>query len=102
MRPLLLRDNVSDCTALENHMVTTRKTALKEWVVTLAPDTAAGPARTALAKAGLQVGQVLEEIGVITGRGAANLGAALRRVKGVTDVAEQAAIDIGPPDTPVS
>lgn len=83
-------------------MSPTRHTALTEWVITLAPDTAAPQARAALTKAGLQVDQVLEEIGVITGHGDAQLGAALRKVKGVADVAEQAPIDIGPPDSAVS
>ena len=45
-------------------MSPTRHTALTEWVITLAPDTAAPQARAALTKAGLQVDQVLEEIGV--------------------------------------
>jgi hypothetical protein len=75
--------------------------AAKEWVVTLAPGTPPARARDALAKAGLQIDQVLEEIGVITGRGAAGIGGALREVKGVADVAEQPGIDIGPPDAPV-
>jgi hypothetical protein len=87
---------------LARSMATTRKAAAKAWVVTLTPDTATGPASAALSRAGLQVDQVLQEIGVITGQGAATLGAALRRVPGVADVAEQAAIDIGPPDAPVS
>jgi hypothetical protein len=86
----------------ERSMATKRKADLKEWVVTLAPDTAAATASAALARAGLHVDQVLAEIGVITGRGAASAGAALRRVPGVTDVAEQAVIDIGPPDASVS
>lgn len=83
-------------------MTSTRHTAQTEWVITLDPDTAAPQARGALAKAGLHVDQVLEEIGVITGHGDAKLGAALRKVKGVADVAEQAPIDIGPPDSSVS
>jgi hypothetical protein len=87
---------------LERNMATTPKAVLKEWVVTLAPDTAAGPVSAALTRAGLQVEQVLTEIGVITGRGASGLGGKLRRVLGVADVAEHAAIDIGPPDAPVS
>lgn len=83
-------------------MTSTRHSAHTEWVVTLDPDTPTGPASSALAKAGLNVEHVLEEIGVITGRGGAGLGAALRKVKGVADVAEQAPIDIGPPDSSVS
>jgi hypothetical protein len=83
-------------------MTSTRHTAHTEWVVTLDPDTAAGQARSALAKAGLHIEHVLEEIGVITGHGGAGLGDALRKVKGVADVAEQAPIDIGPPDSSVS
>jgi hypothetical protein len=83
-------------------MAKSQKADRKEWVVTLAPGTAAGPAGAALARAGLQVDQVLDAIGVITGSGAANLGAALRQIEGVADVAVQAAIDIGPPDASVS
>ncbi len=83
-------------------MSPTRHTALTEWVITLNPDTGAAQARDALAKAGLHVDQVLEEIGVITGHGDAQLGAALRDIKGVADVAEQAHIDIGPPGSSVS
>jgi hypothetical protein len=83
-------------------MATSRQADRKEWVVTLAPGTAAGPARAALAKAGLQIDQVLDAIGVITGSGAASLGGALRKIHGVADVAGQATIDIGPPDAPVS
>ncbi len=83
-------------------MATTRKAAPTEWVVTLSPGTAVKPAGAALAKAGLRVDQVLDAIGVITGSGAAGLGAKLRQVPGVADVAEQARIDIGPPDAPVS
>mgnify|MGYP006346481263 FL=1 len=76
--------------------------SLKEWVITLEPGTAMKPVLAALRKAGLRVDQALEEIGVITGRGAAGLAPALRRIAGVADVAQQAPIDIGPPDSPVS
>jgi hypothetical protein len=83
-------------------MATSRQADHKEWVVTLEPGTAVGPAGAALAKAGLHIDQVLEAIGVITGSGAASLGSALRKVPGVADVASQTTIDIGPPDAPVS
>ncbi len=79
-----------------------RHTAHKEWVVTLGAGTEASQARAALAKAGLRIEHVLGEIGVITGHGGAELGEALRKIKGVADVAEQAPIDVGPPDSPVS
>lgn len=84
-------------------MATTRKTTAEtEWVVTLAPETSVRAAKTALTKAGLRIDQVLSEIGVVTGRGTAALGQSLRGIPGVVDVAEQPAIDIGPPDTPIS
>lgn len=83
-------------------MTSIRHTAHKEWVVTLDPGTKADQARAALAKAGLHIEHVLGEIGVITGHGGAELGEALRKVRGVADVAEQAPIDVGPPDSSVS
>jgi len=87
---------------LEAAMTSIRHTAHKEWVVTLDTGTAATQARAALTKAGLHIEHVLEEIGVITGHGSAELGEVLRKVKGVADVAQQAPIDVGPPDSPVS
>ena len=79
-----------------------RHTAQEEWTVTLAEGADASQVGAALVKAGLHIEHVLGEIGVITGRGDARLGAALRKVKGVAYVAKQARIDIGPPDSPVS
>lgn len=83
-------------------MTTSRQTAQKEWVVTLEADADVVQVSVALAQAGLHVEHVLNEIGVITGHGGAELGAALRKVKDVIDVAEQMPIDVGPPDSPIS
>ncbi|WP_431262168.1 hypothetical protein ACQ859_18590 [Roseateles chitinivorans] len=83
-------------------MTSTRHSAQVEWVITLSPEVIPAEAGRALEKAGLRVDQVLEAIGVITGRGTQGLGEALRRVNGVADVSEQAPIDIGPPDSSVS
>ena len=99
---MLASQTLPSAERLEAAMTSIRHTAHTEWVITLDPNTTPATARDALAKAGLEVDQVLEEIGVITGRGSAGLGAALRKVRGVADVSEQAPIDIGPPDAPVS
>ena len=67
------------------------------WIVTLAPgQPAAGIARE-LARAGLTVEQVLDEIGIVTGRGSADLAPSLRAIAGVADVSPGSDIDIGPP-----
>lgn len=46
---------------------------------------------------GFAVGAVLADIDVIVGTAPASALARLRRVRGVTDVAEQTPIDLGPP-----
>jgi hypothetical protein len=46
---------------------------------------------------GFRVGETLAEIDVIVGTAPASALARLRRVPGVTDVAEQSPIDLGPP-----
>jgi hypothetical protein len=55
-----------------------------------------------LSAAGLDVNQVLEAIGSITGVAHPNALKKLRAVRGVADVSEDQAVDIGPPDGAVS
>ncbi len=55
-----------------------------------------------LQRAGFVVGQVLAEIGCITGTADDDQIGKLRSIGGVVDVAEDAPVDVGPPDPPVT
>ena len=72
----------------------------KKWVVT----TSAGRPLAEIAKdltdAGFAVGQTLEEIGIITGSSDESAVEKARRVPGVSDIAPETEIDIGPPGSP--
>lgn len=72
------------------------------WTVTLAPDRDVAGAVQALKRAGLEVVDVLDVIGVVTGHADAAAVARLRKVDGVTDVSRTPRADVGPPDAPVS
>jgi hypothetical protein len=74
--------------------------AKKGWVVTISGDRPIAEVEKDLAGAGLKVGQVLKEIGSITGVGDDNLESKLRAIRGVVDVSPDTPIDIGPPDSP--
>ena len=50
-----------------------------------------------LADAGLKVGQVLEEIGSITGSAEDDAVSKLRKVRGVKDVSLDISVNVGPP-----
>lgn len=68
------------------------------WIITASGDRPVAELVTDLRKAGLVVGSLLAEIGVITGQCSKAQAAALRKVAGVADVSPDAPIDIGPPD----
>ena len=70
---------------------------LKSLIVTIDQERSLEDVSKDLADAGLVVGQVLEEIGCITGSAPARAVARLRKVRGVTDVSPDTAIDVGPP-----
>lgn len=70
------------------------------WIVTLAGDRPAAEVAAALAKAGFSATSVMAEIGVITGRCPAAKVARLRTIAGVADIAADAPVDVGPPDSP--
>ena len=55
-----------------------------------------------LTKAGLVDGEILEEIGVITGAADEKVAKKLRKVRGVVDVSVVPDVDVGPPDSPVT
>jgi len=54
-----------------------------------------------LRTAGLEVDQVLEEIGIVTGTADLDTQAKLKKISGVADVSADYPIDIGPPDSEV-
>jgi hypothetical protein len=55
-----------------------------------------------LKKAGLQVDQVLENIGSVTGSAETGTAERLRSIRGVADVSPDHPVNIGPPGAPVS
>jgi len=71
----------------------------KRWIVTLADGAALADARRRLAETGFDVDQVLEEIGVVTGRGDDEVAAKLRKIEAVEDVSPEGEIGIAPPDS---
>lgn len=54
-----------------------------------------------LRAAGLDVDQVLEATGIVTGTADSGTHAKLRRIRGVSDVSPDHPVDIGPPDSEV-
>ena len=67
------------------------------WIITASGERPVAEVVADLRKAGLVVGSLLAEIGVITGQCTQAQAAALRKVAGVADVAPDAPVDIGPP-----
>ena len=70
------------------------------WIVTTSGERPLAEVAAALTKVGFDVGAVLAEIGVITGRCAKGKVAALRALPGVAEVAPDAPVNIGPPGSP--
>ena len=75
----------------------------KRWVVTASGDRSINDLKKDLTDAGFSVDEVFEEIGSITGT-TKNDGVAdsVKSIPGVSDVAPEEPIDIGPPDAPVT
>ena len=69
----------------------------KIWVVTLDPDYDVAAASRGLKEAGFTVSAAMHDIGVITGAASDETADRVRSLPGVTDVAEDQAIDIGLP-----
>lgn len=69
----------------------------KRWIVTLADGSALPDVRRRLAQAGFDVDQVLEDIGVVTGRGDDAVAAKLRKIEAVEDVSPEGEVGIAPP-----
>jgi hypothetical protein len=67
------------------------------YVVTVSGDRPVHEVARDLKASGLEVDQVMDAIGVVTGSAESAKLAKLRKVKGVTDVSADQAVDIGPP-----
>ena len=74
----------------------------KSWIVTTSGDRPLGDVARELTDRGFAVGQVLDEIGCITGSASADVVERVRVIPGVADVSPDHPIDIGPPDAPVT
>jgi hypothetical protein len=72
----------------------------KGWIVTLSGDRTIHDVKKDLEKAGFAVGNVLEEIGSISGAGGDDIATKIRGIPGVADVSPDATVDIGPPGSP--
>lgn len=70
--------------------------------ITLAPGTDAAAAAKRLVAAGLEVGEVLDAVGVVLGRAPKSAKAKLAKVDGVADVAVTPTFEVGPPDAELS
>jgi hypothetical protein len=71
-----------------------------KWVVSTSGDRPIEEVESELRKSGFAVGEVLGEIGCITGEASADVADKLRGIRGVADVEKQGEIDIGPPGAP--
>lgn len=73
----------------------------RRWIVTLTDGAKAGEVRLRLSAAGFDVEQVLEEIGVVTGRGDESVAEQLRQLSDVEDVSPEGEIGVAPPDSDI-
>jgi hypothetical protein len=73
----------------------------KNWIITTSGDRPLSAIKKELTKKGFSVGQVLEEIGCITGTAPADVVEKVRAIPGVADVSPDMPVDIGPPDAPI-
>lgn len=71
----------------------------KAWVVTTSADRPLAEIVKELSKAGFEVDQTLEQIGVITGNSDDKSVGKARAIRGVTDVSPEQQVDIGPPNS---
>jgi len=71
-------------------------------VVTISGDRPIHEVAKDLKAAGLEVDQVLESIGSVTGSAHPDTSKRLKRIPGVADVSPDHPVDIGPPGAPVS
>jgi hypothetical protein len=77
-------------------------TKKKQIVITVSGDRSIHEVAADLKKEGLDLDQVLDAVGSITGSAAPESFGRLRKVRGVADVSLDHPVDIGPPGAPVS
>lgn len=68
-------------------------------IITLSGDRPIEDVAKDLSVAGLEGGQVLDEIGIITGSADDNMVPNLRKIRGIADISSDISIDVGPPDS---
>jgi len=73
----------------------------KRWTVSAALDAPLNEVARKLTEAGFVVDKVLTEIGCITGSADTAVAERVQSIPGVTDVSEELAFDIGPPNDDV-
>ena len=71
----------------------------KDWVVMTSGERPLADVAKELKKSGFKVGETLHEIGMITGEADDDAAEKLRKIKGVSDVSENAGADVGPPNS---
>jgi hypothetical protein len=71
-------------------------------VITVSGDRPIREVADDLKAAGFDVNEVLDTIGVVTGSAHPDTKKSLRSLRGVADVSDHHAVDIGPPDAPIS
>ncbi len=76
--------------------------AKKNLIVTLSGDRPVHEVAKDLRAAGLDVDQILEYTGTVTGSALPQAAERLRNVSGVADVSADHPVDIGPPGAPIS
>jgi len=69
------------------------------WIVTTSAERTIAQVTAEIGKAGLRVGEVMAEIGVITVHGSASAARKLKGRPGIADIAPDGPVDIGPPGT---
>ena len=79
-----------------------RQSGKKTFIVTVSGKRPLSEVKRDLTASGLEVDQVLEAVGSITGRAEADAVKKLRAIKGVADICEDSPVSVGPPDAPVS
>jgi hypothetical protein len=72
----------------------------KSWIVTTSSSRPIAEIADELKGLGFSIGQVLEEVGSITGQAGDDAITRAKSIAGVVDVSPDAPIDIGPPDSP--
>lgn len=75
----------------------------QRWVVTTSGDRPMSEVKSDLKEKGFEIGDVLDEIGIVTGTCDDDIAEKVRGVAGVTDVSpEPGGEHVGPPDAPIT